>query len=95
MSKKQPSYSDEFKRNIVALTQSGRTIREISNEYGVSKSAIHSWKVQYQNSGSFKAKDNISESEQELRQLRKDNKQLRMENDVLKQAALIFAQKEK
>jgi transposase len=36
----------------------------------------------------------MSESEKELRQVRKENKQLGMENDILKQAALILGRKE-
>jgi len=43
--------------------------------------------------GSSHEKDNRTPEEQELIDLRKENQQLRMENDVLKQAALIFARK--
>ncbi|UNF62335.1 hypothetical protein [Spiroplasma poulsonii] len=45
------------------------------------------------NSGSFKAKDNRSPEENELIHLRKEIKQLRMENDILKQATLIIGKK--
>ncbi|WP_426605497.1 hypothetical protein [Spiroplasma endosymbiont of Glossina fuscipes fuscipes] len=48
---------------------------------------------EFNNSGSFKAKDNRFVEENELIQLRKENKQLRMENDILKQAALIIGKK--
>lgn len=41
----------------------------------------------------FKEKDNRSEEEQELIQLRKKVKQLEMENDILKQAALILGRR--
>ena len=44
-------------------------------------------------SGSFKEKDNLTPEQQELRELRKENTQLKMENDILKQAALIFGRK--
>ena len=43
--------------------------------------------------GSTKECDNRAPEEQELIKLRKENQRLKMENDVLKQAALIFAQK--
>jgi transposase len=43
--------------------------------------------------GSFKAKDNRSEEENELLALKKHIKQLEMENDILKQAALIMGRK--
>ena len=44
-------------------------------------------------SGSFNGKDNRTAEEQELIELRKRNKQLEMENDILKQAALILGRK--
>lgn len=37
--------------------------------------------------------DNLTPDQQELRELRKENTQLKMENDILKQAALIFGRK--
>lgn len=46
-------------------------------------------------SGSFKEKDNLTPEQKELIQLRKQNKQLLIENDILKQAALIFGRKDK
>ena len=44
---------------------------------------------------SFKAADNLTPAEKELIALRKRNQQLEMENDILKQAALIFGRKDK
>jgi len=90
MSKKQPTYTTDFKQKIAELRESGKTLGEISQEYGMSKGTIDSWHKRYKNSGSFKAKDNLSDSEAELRILRKENKRLKMENDILKQAALIL-----
>lgn len=45
--------------------------------------------------GSFAAKDNRTEEETELMRLRKGNQRLLMENDILKQAALIMGRKER
>ena len=53
------------------------------------------WIRQSRNSGSFKEADNRSPEEQELIRLRKENQQLLMENDILKQAALIFGRKDR
>lgn len=89
----QKSYADDFKRKIVELVSSGRSISAISREYEISKSTVSTWCKQHKNSGSFRAADNLSESEKELKLLRKENKQLRMENDILKQAALIMGRK--
>ena len=87
------NYTDEFKKKIVELKRSGKPTREIVKEYGVTKTSVYTWVAQYANSGKFNVIDNLSEGEKELRTLRKENKQLKMENDILKQAALILARK--
>jgi len=86
-------YNDEFKRKIVDLANNGKKISDIIDEYGVARSTVHKWKKDFNQSGSFKAKDNRTDEEKELLKLRKEIKQLKMENDILKQAALILGQK--
>ena len=93
MAGKTKNYTDDFKKQIVALKQSGKSASELSTEYGLSKSTITKWVSDYSKTGSFKAKDNRTEEENELLRLRKENKQLLMENDILKQAALIMGRK--
>lgn len=93
MAGKTKNYTDDFKKQIVALKQNGKSTSEISREYQIAKSTIIKWVNDYSNTGSFKAKDNRSEEENELLRLRKENKQLLMENDILKQAALIMARR--
>ena len=56
-------------------------------------SALDRWIKNHQETGSFAAKDNRSEEENELSRLRKENQRLMMENDILKQAALIMGRK--
>lgn len=92
MSKKN-RYSEEFKKQIVELLKSGKSPSEIVSEYNIARSTIHKWLNDYSNSGSFKAKDNRTEEEMDLIKLRKENQKLRMENDILKQAALILGRK--
>ena len=43
MTNKQPQYDENFKKNIVALHQNGKTQTELSKEYGISVSAISRW----------------------------------------------------
>ena len=62
-------------------------------EYEIAASLLDKWIKQSQTTGSFKEKDNRSDLEKELIELRKRNKQLEMENDILKQAALILGRK--
>jgi len=87
-------YTDEFKRQIVELKRSGRSTSELMKEYGLTKTSINVWTNQHSNSGSFREADNVTEAEKELRTLRKENKHLKMENDILKQAALILGRKD-
>ena len=87
-------YTEEFKRQIVELKKSGRGTTELMREYDLTKTSINAWVHQYDKTGSFCAAENMTDSEKELRVLRKENKQLRMENDILKQAALILGRKD-
>jgi len=93
MNKKQTRYTEEFKKQIVELRKSGKSGVELARDYGITKTTIYDWEKKYDNSGSFKLSDNLSDEEKELRKLRKENKQLKMEVDILKQAALIMGRK--
>lgn len=95
MKKEKKVYTEEFKAQIVKLRASGKTTGELVQEYGVSRTAINTWVREHSNTGKFGVLENLSEGEKELRALRKENKQLRMENDILKQAAVIFARKDR
>ena len=86
-------YNDEFKKQIVTLANNGKKVSDIIDEYGIASSTVHKWKKDFNNSGSFKAKDNKTDQEKKLIKLRKENQQLKMENDILKQAALLLGQK--
>jgi len=93
MSRKRRTFTTEFKKQVVALYESGKSRQDIVSEYELTASALDRWIKQFQQSGSFKEKDNRSTEEQELIDLRKRNKQLEMEVDILKQAALIMGRK--
>ncbi len=87
------TFTAEFKKQMVQLYQNGKDRQAIIKEYDLTPSALDRWVKQYKSSGSFQEKDNRSPEEQELIQLRKELKQVRMENDILKQAALIMGRK--
>ena len=92
-SNKAKRYTTEFKKQIVELINHGKTPGEIVQEYSISRSTLHKWATDYGRSRSFKAKDNRSAVDNEMIKLRKENKNLKMENDILKQAALIMGRK--
>jgi transposase len=93
MSSKRRTFSTEFKKQVVALYENGKSRQDIVREYELTASALDRWITQFKQSGSFKEKDNRPSVEQELIDLRKRNKQLEMEVDILKQAALIMGRK--
>ena len=93
MPSKRRTFSTEFKKQVVALYENGKSRQDIVREYELTASALDRWITQFQQSGSFKEKDNRPPEEQELIDLRKRNKQLEMEVDILKQAALIMGRK--
>jgi transposase len=86
-------YKEEFKKQIVMLYKNGKTRSELLREYEISSTTLYKWINNYDGTGSFKAKDNRTEEENELIELRKINKRLLMENDILKQAELLMARK--
>lgn len=87
------TYTEEFKQQIVSLYNNGKARSELIKEYDLTSSALGKWINQYNSTGSFKAADNRTDAEKQLLQLEKENKQLKMENDILKQAALIMGRK--
>ena len=87
------TFTPEFKLQIVKLYESGKKRKDILEEYDLTPSAFNKWVKDYRTTGSFNHKDNMSDAELEIAALRKKLKQLEMENDILKQAALIMGQK--
>jgi transposase len=87
------TFSEEQKKQLVALFNHGKPRSEIIREYDLTASAFDKWVKRINTTGSSHEKDNRTPEELELLKLRKENQQLRMENDVLKQAALIYARK--
>jgi len=87
------TYTDEFKEQMVKLYESGKPKNEIMKEYDLTATAFNTWIKRSQSTGSYKEKDNRTPEEDELIRLRKENQKLKMENDILKQAALILGRK--
>lgn len=95
MTEKRPrrTFTPEFKSQLVRLFENGKPRTDIIREYDLTASAFDKWVKQSQTSGSFKEKDNRTPEQEELIKLRKENQRLMMENDILKQAALIMGRK--
>ncbi len=88
-------FTDNFKQQIVDLHNAGMKRSEIIKEYDLTPSTFDKWVRQAKTTGSFKSVDNLTDDQRELIALRKRNKELEMQLDILKQAAVIMAQKGK
>ena len=93
MTKVRRTFTPDFKAQMVKLYENGKPRKDIISEYDLTPSALDKWVKQSQTSSSFKEKDNRTPEEAELIKLRKENQRLLMENDILKQAALIIGRK--
>ncbi|WP_438838288.1 IS3 family transposase [Streptococcus pluranimalium] len=86
-------FSDDFKQQIVTLHKAGKKRSELIKEYELTPSTFDKWVKQAKTTGSFKTVDNLTDEQRELIELRKRNKELEMQVDILKQAAVIMAPK--
>jgi transposase len=91
--RKRRIFTTDFKEQVVMLYINGKPRLEIIKEYDLTSSAFDKWIKQHQTSGSFKEADNRTPEQIELKRALKENKQLKMEVDILKQAALILGRK--
>lgn len=91
MPRSRPPYPAEFKAEAVRLyRESGRSLKAVAQDLGVSLESLRSWVNQAKVDAGEKAGLTTEELE-ELRRLRKENRTLRMERDLLKKAAAYFA----
>ena len=92
MPKTRKPYPPEFREQMVALVRAGRTPEELSREFEPTAQSIINWVAQAdRNEG--KRKDGLTSAERaELQRLRKANRQLRLEREILAKAAAWFAQ---
>ncbi len=85
-------YENEFKVMIVELLGSGRTIKDISDEYELNDGMIRRWRREFKaKSGDFSKKREVSVEEQEFKALKKELRDVKMERDILKKAVSIFS----
>ena len=84
-------YPPEFRRQRVELVRSGRSVEELAREFELSNGAIRNWVKQADLDEGRRSDGLTTEERGELRQLRRDNKRLRMEQEILKKAAAWFA----
>jgi transposase len=91
MPRSRPSYPPEFKHELVELARSGRSIVSLAREFGPHAQTIEAW-VKQADLDEGRRSDGLTTAErQELVRLRRENRTLRMEREILKKAAAWFA----
>ena len=91
MARTHEAYPPEFRRQMVELVKSGRTPSELAREYEPSAGSIRNWVAQSERDAGQRNDGMSTDELLELRRLRRENKQLRTERDILKRAAAWFA----
>ena len=87
-----PAYPAEFRERLVELVRSGRSPEELSKEFEPSAQSIRNWVAQADLDAGRRSDGLTTEEREELRQLRRENKKLKVEKEILKKAAAWFAQ---
>ena len=85
-------HSEEFRRDAVALVRSShRTIAQVADELGVNRETLRSWVRRTETTGAL-ASAGVGQAElEELRRLRRENAELKVEREILCKAAQYFA----
>lgn len=92
MSKTRPPYTPEFRRQIVELVRGGRSPDELAKEFEPTAQSIRNWVAQAERDAGQRDDGRLSSPERdELSRLRRENRQLRQEREILSKAAAWFA----
>ena len=96
--KRRREYTKEFKMEAVRLvSEQGYSLSEAARNLGIHSSLLRRWKNQIETEGkdAFPGKGHMGPEQEEIRQLRKEVRELRMEREILKKATAFFAKESK
>ena len=88
-------YPAEFRQQIVELVRAGRSAKALAQEFEPSEQTIRNWVKQGDLDAGRRADGLTSEEQAELRRLRREVRQLKLEREILKKAAAWFARETK
>ena len=85
-------YNRDFKLQAAKLvTENGYSLVKAGKQLGIAPTTISSWIKKFRDSGTLASSISSDSPAQELRDLRKELLQVKMENEILKKAAAYFA----
>lgn len=88
-------YDEDFKRQAVEMTLSGRGPTEVARDLGIPRSCLSRWKKAYLEAADSAAPEGSpkpSEQDAEMRRLRKENAYIREQNEILEKTIGIMAE---
>ncbi|KIC23569.1 MULTISPECIES: transposase [unclassified Leisingera] len=92
MGQSRRTFTDEFKAAAVGrLYKPGATQGGVAKELGVTSSQLKTWRLEIEAAGSMAALRRQQADAAELDRLRKENKRLKLENEILEKASAFFA----
>ncbi len=91
MPRKRAPYPAEFRQQMVELVRAGRSPEELSREFEPSAQAIRNWLIQADRDAGRRDDGLTSAERDELRRLKRENRRLREEREILAKAAAWFA----
>jgi transposase len=91
MPRKRPVYPPEYRHRLVELARSGRSADSLAREFEPTAQTIRAW-VKQADIDEGRREDGLTTVERdELKRLRRENRELKMEREILKKAAAWFA----
>ena len=91
MPKTRPPYPPQLRARLIELARAGRSPEELGRQFEPSGQTIRNWLRQADRDEGRREDGLTTEERAELRRLRRENKMLREERDILKKAAAWFA----
>ena len=93
--RKRRKFSNEFKEEAIKLiSEQGYTIAEAARNLGIHATQLSRWKKEIEEPRTVDGFGDMTAMQAELKRLRKENKQLKMEREILKKAAVFFAKEQ-
>lgn len=100
MSKPRKKYTKEEKLEIVKLSlEEDQSVKDLAVRFGVVENTIYNWRKAYlkfeDNAFPGKGKQALSNEEQRIKELERENRELKLERDILKKAVGIFSKSDR
>lgn len=88
---KRPTYPPEFRRQLIELVHAGRSPESLAKEFEPSAQTIRHWVQQAERDGGQRTDGLTTVEREEITRLRRENRQLKLEREILSKATAWFA----